>query len=128
MCPLLRALSGAQGMSAPPLLSMEPVAQLSTEQSLLSEDGLVVVANDNGIPVGESSTSHEEEFIPDGAATAVVEDGALSHNLEGGVYTGMALPDDACLRAAELYGTPLYLYSAPILAARASEALAFPSP
>lgn len=128
MCALVRT-----GLFALSLLSMEPVAQLSTEQSLLSEDGLGAASNDavDGLSTGKSSSSDKEEVTSvasDDTGTAVVEDGMLSHDGARGVHEGMAVPDDACLRAAELYGTPLYLYSASILGARASEALAFPAP
>lgn len=40
----------------------------------------------------------------------------------------MAVPDEACVGAAELHGTPLYLYSAAELDAAATETLDFPAP
>jgi hypothetical protein len=104
-----------------------PVPRVSTGQSWTSEDsegcrGHNPLAGLKGIAVDAFDEREEEEDVATAAAAAA------ANSADGSLSVPTALPDDACVRAAEQYGTPLYLYSAAMLAARAEEALAFPAP
>ena len=103
-----------------------PVPRVLTGQSWTSEDsegcgGHNPLAGLKGIAVDAFDEREEEEDVATAAAAA-------ANSADGSLSVPTALPDDACVRAAEQYGTPLYLYSAAMLTARAEEALAFPAP
>jgi len=98
---------------------------VSTGQSWTSEDsegggGHNPLASLKGIAVDAFDEREEEDVATAAAAATNSADGSLS--------VPTALPNDACVRAADQYGTPLYLYSAAMITARAEEALAFPAP
>ena len=102
-----------------------PVPRVSTGQSWTSEDsegggGHNPLASLKGIAVDAFDEREEEDVATAAAAATNSADGSLS--------VPTALPNDACVRAADQYGTPLYLYSAAMITARAEEALAFPAP